>query len=101
VDHRKPLPALRPVYARLQDSAQQLEEAPDLYVQETLSRDLAEVLRDFPNLPETVKTAVNAAAERAADKDIEGSRRMVRRAMVACRTWEGEDPDIVLPYPRA
>jgi hypothetical protein len=100
VDHRKPLPALRPVYARLQDSAEQLEEAPDLYVQEgALSRDLAEVLRDFPNLPEAVKAAVNAAAERAADKDIEGSRRMVIRAMVACRTWEGEDPDIVLPYP--
>jgi hypothetical protein len=101
VDHRKPLPALRQVYARLQDSAQQLEEAPDLYVQETLSRDLAEVLRDFPNLPEAVETAVNAAAERAADKDIEGSRRMVMRAMAACREWEGADPEIVLPYPRA
>lgn len=30
---RKPVPALRPVYARLGDSARELNEAPELYIQ--------------------------------------------------------------------
>ena len=91
---RKPVPALRQVYELLEDSMRELDEAPGLYIQETLSHDLADLLRDFPELPEEVKTAVVAAQERATEMDAEGARKMVRRAMVACRTWEGKDKGI-------
>jgi hypothetical protein len=86
---RKPLPALRQVYERLEDSTRELDEAPELYIQETLSRDLADLLRDFPKLPEEVNAAVVAAQKRATEMDVEGARKMVRRAMVACRTSDG------------